>query len=84
MADAPDSNDPPPSHPQNAEDLVASFFSCGPGNDRCTCECGKGGPCGHQWDGEGESITYEDGGGMESASCSKCGMLAIDHSMWLF
>lgn len=84
MADPTDSDDTPPAHPQTVEELTASFFSCGPGNARCACECGQGGPCGHQWDGEGESVIYEDGGGMESASCSKCGMLAIDHSMWLY
>lgn len=79
-----DSDEPPPSHPQTIEELPFAFYSCGPGNARCKCECCQGGPCEHQWDGEGASVTYEDGGNMESVSCSKCGMLAIDHSMWLF
>lgn len=63
---------------------AVTIFSCGPSKDECVCECATGGPCTHQWDGEGEEVLYEDGGGMSSASCSKCNMLAISHSMWLF
>jgi hypothetical protein len=59
------------------------IISCGPSTAECTCECARGGPCTHQWDGEGVDVLYEDGGGMSSVSCSKCGMLAISHSMWV-
>jgi hypothetical protein len=67
----------------STEDPVL-IHSCGAGNAKCACECSKGGPCGHVWDGEGVEEIYEDGGAMSSASCSRCGMLAISHSMWLF
>ena len=38
--------------------------------------------CEHQWDGAGVTESYEGGGGFSSAQCSKCGVLAIDASMW--
>jgi hypothetical protein len=33
--------------------------------------------CEHKWDGP--EVLFENGG---SVSCSKCGMLAIDHAIW--
>lgn len=56
------------------------IFQCGPGNDKCKCECPDG-PCTHKWDGEG--ISGEYGGREESVTCSKCGMSAMSHSMWV-
>lgn len=64
------------------EEAPVTVFACGPSTATCVCECATGGSCGHRWDGKGEEILYEDGGGMSSVSCSKCGMLAIGHSMW--
>lgn len=44
----------------------------------CYCACGCGGPCEHDWDG----VPYEsEADGMWSATCSKCGELAYNHSM---
>lgn len=84
MANTLESDDPPPPHPQTAEDLGGAFFSCGPSNARCKCECATGGPCEHRWDGEWVEEARDGGGGMASSSCSRCGMLCISHSMWLF
>ena len=85
MVDTPDADDAvPPSSPRTPEELTASFFSCGPQSAQCKCECARGGPCEHQWDGKWVREEREGGGGMESSSCSRCGMLCIDHSLWLF
>ena len=46
---------------------------------KCYCACGTSGPCQHDW--TGPWIEIENGG---SISCSKCGMLSIDHSMHFF
>lgn len=44
----------------------------------CYCACTSGGPCEHDWDGE----PYDDqDGGLWSATCSKCGTLAMSHSL---
>ena len=47
--------------------------------DKCYCACSTGGPCEHKWDGGWVEI--ENGG---SASCSRCGCLAISHDMRCF
>lgn len=67
-----------------AEPAQVAVYSCGPSTATCQCECSRGGPCEHVWDGAGIEVEYENGGSMSSASCSKCEMLAIDHDMWLF
>lgn len=45
--------------------------------DACYCACYSGGPCEHVWDGK----PYEDGEGMWSTTCSRCGLTAFSHSM---
>ena len=50
-----------------------------PDPNRCFCACSTGGPCEHKWDGKW--VEFENGG---SASCSRCGCLAIAHSMRCF
>lgn len=50
-----------------------------PDPNRCYCAWDTGGPCEHRWDGGWVDI--ENGG---SASCSRCGCLAISHSMRCF
>ena len=60
-----------------------TYFACGPSNAKCKCTCGVEGVehvCEHSWDGEGE--TFDDGAGW-SATCSRCGMSAMSHSMWV-
>ena len=52
---------------RNAKRTLTAFV-CGP-------QCKDGKP--HQWDGP--TVKLDNGG---SASCSKCGMLAIDEAMW--
>lgn len=44
--------------------------------DACYCACGTGGPCEHQWDGDG----WESEDGLAfSATCSRCGCTAMGH-----
>ena len=44
----------------------------------CYCACGTGGPCEHDWDGK----PYEsDDGCTWSATCSRCGITAMSHSL---
>lgn len=50
--------------------------ACGPSRDKCICACPES--CGHSWDGP--FIEFSNGG---SSSCSKCGMLAVDHDVWV-
>lgn len=51
---------------------------CGPSKGKCKCECSTGGPCDHDWDGPEETTEHSS-----SATCSKCGMSAMSHSMWV-
>ena len=41
----------------------------------CYCACGTGGPCEHKWD-----WGSEDGCAL-SATCSRCGCIAMSHDM---
>lgn len=50
-----------------------SLFICG----REFCKDGKP----HSWDGEGIESEMPGGGYMSSATCSKCGLAAIDHDL---
>lgn len=52
------------------DEIQATTFVCGP-----QCVDGKEE---HQWDGP--TVKLENGG---TASCSKCGKLAIDVSLWM-
>ncbi len=57
-----------------------TFFCCPPPTT-CRCSCGTDREprvCEHKWDGEEEAF---DGGLGQSATCSKCGMLAMSHDM---
>ena len=47
-----------------------TVFTCGPPK------------CEHVWDGPGIEWTTENGGGGESATCSKCGVDAMSVSIW--
>lgn len=60
-------------------DEVKAFTAaiCGPSTQGCICRCPES--CEHMWDGP---VVEFDGGRGGSSSCSKCGMLAIDHDLW--
>lgn len=53
-------------------------FMCGPSRAKCECHCPDS--CGHVWDGP--TWTSEDGLA-QSATCSRCGMVQMDHDMWV-
>jgi hypothetical protein len=66
----------------NADSLV---FQCGPSTATCKCTCGiEDVPhvCEHTWDGPEEHIEYESGALSVSATCSRCGLTALAHSLW--
>lgn len=48
---------------------------CGPQGE-CGCNCPES--CGHKWDGP--QVAFD---GCVSVTCSKCGMPAINHDMWV-
>jgi len=54
-----------------------TIHTCGPSRKECKCQCPDG-PCEHKWDGE--TVSY---GRAYTSTCSKCGMLAIEHSLWV-
>lgn len=54
-------------------------FTCGPSRPGCKCRCPEG-DCGHKWDGPTVEL---DEGLVVTSSCSKCGMTAIDHDLWV-
>ncbi len=60
-----------------ARPLAASFFMCGVPE---MCPKNNGGP--HIWDGEGIEEETPEGGFMSAATCSKCGVDAMTHSLW--
>lgn len=45
-------------------------------DNACYCDCGRGGPCEHQWDGD-----PIDDGQTWSVTCSKCGESAYSHAL---
>ena len=54
-------------------------------DEKCKCLCPDG-PCEHVWDGPVEQLTSIDKNGEpymsgETATCSKCRMTAIHHSL---
>lgn len=62
-----------------------TVFACGPSMRTCKCECPDG-PCEHQWDGPWVEFKNDhDSEGLSggSSSCSKCGMLSMDHDIWV-
>ena len=52
-------------------------FVCGPQSDTCKCQCPDG-PCEHDFQG-----CQDMGGGCYSSVCTKCGMPAVQHSLWV-
>lgn len=62
---------------ENEKKHLLTAFMCPP--SKCTCECAAGGPCEHVWDGP--ECEFDEGRG-SSATCSRCGMPAIEHSLW--
>jgi hypothetical protein len=73
----------PPPLPLTAEELPGAFLTAYAG-EGCRCLCGvPGGICTHEWDGEFVEIVPEDTVAVSSKTCTKCGMLAYEHDLWL-
>lgn len=68
-------------NPSRTKEKDVTVFACGPGNKKCKCECPDG-PCEHKWDGW---IEFEEDNGCAGATavCSRCGMDAMTHSLWV-
>ena len=60
-------------------ELPITAYVCGPSTDTYKCQCPNG-PCEHIWDGP---IEEYDEGRCVSATCSRCGMTAVSHSLWV-
>jgi hypothetical protein len=60
-------------------------FICGPSSDKCKCTCSQddnSNNCEHKWDGPW--TPEPDDNGTRSVTCSRCGMSAINHDIWLW
>ena len=55
-----------------------TVFACGPSKQGCVCRCPDS--CGHDWNGPARES--DDGRG-SSAICSKCGIEAMAHDVWV-
>lgn len=61
------------------DERAVTVFACGPQSAKCRCNCNaESRDCEHKWDGPWKEL--ERGG---SVTCSRCGMTAIDHDMWV-
>jgi len=60
----------------DADPDQATLHVCGPSTTECKCNCPDS--CEHVWDGPGV-----EEGLMNSVTCSRCGMTAFAHSMWV-
>ena len=59
-----------------------SIIVCqGPNSEKCKCRCPKS--CEHEWTGEWVKEVESGGATIESTTCSRCGMRAIDHALWI-
>jgi hypothetical protein len=58
-------------------------FMCGPSTAQCKCGCGNGGPCEHKWDGPVRELDPATEGYGATVTCSRCGMDAMAHDMWV-
>jgi hypothetical protein len=62
------------------EERSLMVFECGPSSEECECHCPDS--CGHQWDGE--PVEYKTGNlTCGTVTCSKCGMFASEHDVWV-
>lgn len=59
----------------------AQIHYCGPQTAKCKCRCTEGEGCDHVWDGPWEEDPDGLGG---TATCSRCKMTAMEHSLWVF
>lgn len=51
--------------------------TCGPSTAKCKCDCPRS--CEHKWYGPEQDL----GNGAWSVTCSRCGMDAMSHSLWV-
>lgn len=62
-----------------SETLSATTYR--PSTQTCQCNCPDG-DCQHKWDGK-KTAWDELGSHCESATCSRCGMTAMAHDIWV-
>lgn len=55
-----------------------TVMACGPHSATCECNCPDS--CEHKWDGP--VVEFDEGRG-STVTCSRCGMTAFEHSMWV-
>lgn len=54
---------------------------CGPSRPTCKCNCPES--CEHVRDGPWQELDFDGGGGGGTVTCSRCGMTAMSHSLWV-
>lgn len=60
---------------------VVSLSICGPSRPGCVCRCPD--TCEHRWDGAWLERRLPSGATEGQATCSRCGMGALDHDRWV-
>ena len=58
------------------DDLPITAFTCGPSRAPCKCSCPDS--CEHKWDGP---VVMDETS--STVTCSRCGMSAMEHSLWV-
>ena len=64
-----------------AEEEISMIICRGPNSEKCRCNCPES--CEHEWDGEWVIEVDSGGATLNTATCSRCGMRAIDHALWV-
>ena len=62
--------------PQRMSEPKVVIHTCGPSTAKCVCKCPES--CEHKWDGPNQEFLNG-----VSVTCSRCGMTAIQHAMWV-
>ena len=61
------------------KEMALTVHVCGPSRATCKCNCPES--CEHQWDGPWVELENFPGG--HSVTCSRCGLPAINHDVWV-
>ena len=60
-----------------------TVIRCGPSTAECECRCAEGGECEHRLDAAWQPFTDDSGTTGGTVICTRCGMSAVSHSLWV-